>query len=79
MKNDILDFIVEELLDDETMVVENNTSLFKEKILDSMNLLQLVSFIEETYEVKIGAMDMVFENLDTIDSIQAFILRTKNA
>jgi acyl carrier protein len=76
----ILDFLrdeVEELPDD--VELDENTSLFREQLLDSMNLTGLITFLEETFDIKIGALDIVFENLDTVSNMVAFIARKRAA
>ena len=72
----ILEFIREEAdLDDDE--VDADTSLFRDQLLDSMNLTALIAFLEETFSIKIKPMDIVFENLDTVNHQLAFIARKK--
>ncbi len=72
----ILEFIREEAdLDDDEVTAD--TSLFRDQLLDSMNLTALIAFLEETFAVKIKPMDIVFENLDTVSHQLAFVARKK--
>ena len=73
----IIDFIDEDLLEGEVKIDEN-TSLFRDQLLDSMNLTSLIVFLEETFAIKIGAMDIAYENLDTVNHMLAFIERKRN-
>jgi len=76
----ILDFLrdeVEELPDD--LELDEHTSLFREQLLDSMNLTGVITFLEETFAIRIGAIDIVFENLDTVSNMVAFIARKRAA
>ena len=76
----ILEFLEDEIEEPPDGVELNaQTSLFREQLLDSMNLTSLITFLEETFEIKIGAIDIVFENLDTVDNMVAFIARTRAA
>ena len=72
----ILEFIREEadLEDDEANA---DTSLFRDQLLDSMNLTALIVFLEETFSIKVKPMDIVFENLDTVNHMLAYIARKK--
>lgn len=70
-KKTVLDFIFEELLDGDDINYE--TSLFKDNILDSLNLLSLVSFLEKTFNIKINASEINYENLDSIENIANFL------
>jgi acyl carrier protein len=44
-------------------------------VLDSTGFLELVAHLEETYGIKIGDDDMVPENLDSLNAIEAFVQR----
>ena len=72
----ILEFIREEAdLDDEEVTAD--TSLFRNQLLDSMNLTALIAFLEETFSIRVKPMDIVFENLDTVSHMLAYIARKK--
>jgi acyl carrier protein len=77
----ILDFLREEVEEDlpDDVELDENTSLFREQLLDSMNLTSLITFLEETFRIKIGAIDIVFENLDSVTDMVAFIARKRAA
>ena len=72
----ILEFIREEadLEDDEANA---DTSLFRDQLLDSMNLTALIVFLEETFSIKVKPMDIVFENLDTVNHMLAYVARKR--
>ncbi len=72
----ILEFIREEAdLDEDEATAD--TSLFRDQLLDSMNLTALIAFLEETFSIKVKPMDIVFENLDTVNHMLAYIARKK--
>ena len=72
----ILEFIREEAdLDDQEVTAD--TSLFRDQLLDSMNLTALIAFLEETFSIRVKPMDIVFENLDTVSHMLAYIARKK--
>jgi len=74
----ILEFIREEAdLDDEEVTAD--TSLFRDQLLDSMNLTALIAFLEETFSIRVKPMDIVFENLDTVHHMLAYIARKQAA
>ena len=78
MKEAIIEYIKDELLDDDEIEINENTSLFRDKVLDSMSLVGLISFLEENYEIKVLPMEIIFENLDTVSNMIQFMER-KNA
>ena len=77
MQEQLLQFIVEELGVDQS-VITYDTSLFKDKLLDSMNLTFIIAYIEDAFGITVSALDVVFENFDTIENIATFIVRKKD-
>ncbi len=76
----ILEFIRDEAVDLPSGVsIDADTSLFKDQLLDSMSLTNLITFLEDEFGIRIGAMDVVFENLDTVNHMLAFIERKRAA
>jgi len=74
----ILEFIRDEASDvADATTIDVDTSLFKDQLLDSMSLTSLITFLEEQFDIRVGAMDVVFENLDTVNHMLAFIARKK--
>jgi len=68
----ILEFIRDEA-DLEHDEVGVDTSLFRDQLLDSMNLTALIAFLEETFSIRVKPMDIVYENLDTVNHMLAYI------
>jgi acyl carrier protein len=52
-------------------------SLVERHIVDSTGFLELVTFIEETYAVRVEDEEMGPENLGSLDNIEAFIRKKK--
>ncbi len=68
----ILEFIRDEAdLDEDEVDVD--TSLFRDQLLDSMNLTALIAFLEETFSIRVKPMDIVYENLDTVNHMLAYV------
>ncbi len=72
----ILEFIRDEA-DLEEGEVDAETSLFRGQLLDSMNLTALIAYLEETFGIRVKPMDIVYENLDTVNHMVAFVERKK--
>ena len=47
----------------------NDTSLLESGLIDSVNMVQILSFIEEQFGIKVGDDELVPENFETIDSM----------
>jgi acyl carrier protein len=55
----------------------DEASFLDEGIVDSMNLLGLVSFVEERFGVKVDDRDIVPDNFDSISKLATYIARMK--
>lgn len=55
------------------IVVESNEDLFDKEILDSLQMVNMVSLIEEKFEIKIDVEDLIPENFSTVNGIVNYI------
>ena len=69
-------FIEDELLDGDS--ISDETRLFGDGLIDSMNLVQLLGFLEQQFAVKVPTASVNIRNLDTVSSITDLVdgLRT---
>ncbi|MBN2225335.1 MAG: acyl carrier protein [Deltaproteobacteria bacterium] len=74
----ILSYIREELLDYPDTEIHDDTSLFQDRVLKSINLVQLIVFIEETYNIKVKPSEVNIENFDSIAKILRFLGKKSN-
>ena len=72
---DIITFIDDELLDDPDVELDENTSLFQDRVLDSLNLVMLIGHLEKTYNIKIKSSEVSIDNLDSVSKMIEFIQR----
>jgi acyl carrier protein len=49
--------------------IGNDTSLLESGLIDSVNMVQILSFIEEQFGIKVEDNELIPENFDTINSI----------
>ncbi|OQX94398.1 acyl carrier protein [candidate division KSB1 bacterium 4572_119] len=78
MKDKIKYFIVDNFLFGEDNGFNGETSFLEEGIVDSMGILELISFLEETFDIEINDDELIPQNLDSLNNITNF-LRKKNA
>jgi len=80
MKQEIREFIAQSFfLDLDQSPIESSVSLVDNGIIDSTGILELVHFIEERYQIQVEDRDIVRENLDSLDSIETYVRRKRNA
>jgi len=51
----------------------DETSFLENGVVDSMNVLELVMFVEEKFGVKVKDAEIIPENFDSIDCLASFV------
>ena len=51
----------------------DEASFLDEGIVDSMNVLELVSFVEDQYGIKVADSDIVPDNFDSVSKLTEFV------
>lgn len=55
--------------------IDDDTPLFSSNLLDSFSMVELVVFVEHEVSIKIGALDIHLDNLDSVEKIIFFVQR----
>lgn len=61
------------LFTDDDNALADDTSLIQQGIVDSTGILELIGFIEETWQVQVPAQDMTPANFDSLGSIDRYL------
>lgn len=70
----IRDHIVKEFLYDKPgIVLDDDFHLIQEGVVDSLGIMRLVGFLEETFAIQVRPEDVVVDNFGTIKAIEAFV------
>ncbi|MGZ4993708.1 MAG: acyl carrier protein [Methylobacter sp.] len=74
MKKTIRQYILENLLftEDES-VLQDSDSFLDSGIIDSTGVMEIILFIEETFDIKVNDNEMLPVNLDSVNNLAAFI------
>ena len=75
MKTQIKEFIIENFLFGNADGLQDDTSFLDEGIIDSTGVLELVTFLEESFEIQVGDEELIPENLDSVNNVTAFMER----
>jgi acyl carrier protein len=74
VEDELRTFLMENfLLGDDLQALPGDASLIEAGIIDSTGVLELVGFLQRTYDIRIADDDLVPDNLDTIDNIVRFV------
>jgi acyl carrier protein len=55
----------------------NDASFLENGIIDSMNVLELVMFVEENFNFKVDDSEIVPDNFDSVSKLAAYIMSRK--
>jgi len=76
LKEQVREFIVSNFLFGDGAIQFNDEDSFLEKgIIDSTGILELIEYLETTYNLSIDDEELVPENLDSLDNVNNFINR----
>ena len=70
-------FIEDNFLMGGDAVFGERDSLMKHHVLDSTGFLELVSFLESAFDIHVEDLEMVPENLDSLQAIEAYVARKR--
>lgn len=74
----VREFVVENFLFGDGGQLEDDTSFMESGIIDSTGILELITFLEEKYEIKIEDDELIPENLDNLQNVARFVDRKMN-
>lgn len=66
-------FIIDNFLFGDESGLEHDTSFLDSGIIDSTGILEVVSFLEDTFSFRVEDAELIPENFDSIDNITAFV------
>lgn len=61
------------LFTDDEAALADDTSLIQQGIVDSTGILELIGFIEETWQVSVPPEDMMPANFDSLEAIERYL------
>jgi acyl carrier protein len=77
-RKQVRDFLVSNFYIAEGNLLEVDTSLLDQGIIDSTGVLEVIGFIEETFGITVEDSELLPENLDSIEGIAQYVVRKKN-
>lgn len=71
------EFIVENFLYGQTESFSDEESFLQKGIIDSTGVLELVTFVEQQYNIKVESQELIPDNLDSIANLRRFIAQKR--
>lgn len=69
----LTNFVQNELAKGKKAVIQPDDDLLTEGIIDSLGILQLVSFLEEEFDLQVADEDVVLENFQSISALNTYL------
>ncbi len=80
LRRELRTFIVDNFLfGQDNGLLHDDTSFLEQGIIDSTGVLELISFLNDKYEVQLTDDEIIPENLDSIDRLVSLVERKKRA
>lgn len=76
MVSTLINYIEKELVG-EALNLTEESDLLSTGLLDSLSIMRLINYVEEEFDVKIPAEEMVIENFMTVGAIKEYISSKK--
>ena len=79
IKKDIRDFIINNFLfGSEDDPFNDDDSFLENGIIDSTGVLELINYIEETYNMHCEDDELIPENLDSVNNVANYVVKKTN-
>lgn len=69
----VKNYVIENFLFGDGNNLNKNTSFLQSGIIDSTGILELITFLEESFSIAIQDSELVPENLDSLNNIEKFL------
>ena len=73
IKDQVRHFIKTNFVFDDRRVLDDKESLLGSGVIDSTGILELISYLEEHFNVKFEDSELTGENFDTVERISTFV------
>ena len=72
-KTILTEYIKDEIMRNSKAMLSEDEDLLSSGILDSLAILQLVAFIDETFGIVMPDQDVVYENFNSIKALDSYL------
>lgn len=79
IKNQVRQFVLSNFYVADPASLRDDVSLLDSGVFDSTGVLEVISFLEKTYQMTVEEAEMIPDNLDSIRSISDYVSRKRSA
>lgn len=76
IKEGIREFIINNyLLGSKDIQLKDDDSFLEKGIIDSIGVIELTSFVQNKYDIKVKVTEIIPENFDTLNNLECYITK----
>jgi acyl carrier protein len=75
----VREFLVSNFLFDPDAALPAGDSLLESGVVDSTGMLEVIQFLEATFDIQVDDLEVLPENLDSVRNLTNFIVRKRAA
>ena len=75
---EVREFIVDNFLFGDDSDLSNDSLFFESGIVDSTGILEIVTFLEENFEISVADEELIPENFSSIETIDYYLKKKLN-
>jgi acyl carrier protein len=73
IKEKLVQFVNDYFIKESGKVIDDDTLFLENEIIDSTGVLELVAFIEETFEIRVEDEEIISENFNSINRLVNYL------
>ncbi len=77
LREQLSSFVAERLLQNRSAVVDPNESLLERGVIDSLGLLNLITFLETETGIRVPEHEMIPENFESVVAMESLVEKLK--
>jgi acyl carrier protein len=74
VKSGIKEFILKYLVKEPGLMIDEDTSLLENGIIDSTGVMELVFFMESSFNIRVEDEEIIPDNLDSVNKLLKYVL-----
>lgn len=75
IKQKLYEFLNDYFIKESGLIVNDNTSFLDEGIIDSTGVIELIAYIENSFDVRVEDDEIIPDNLDSFNQLVEFVSR----
>jgi acyl carrier protein len=78
VRDKIKSFIIDYFVKDSGLVLDDDLSFLEKGIIDSTGVMELVSFLETTFDIRLEDEEIIPDNFDSVNRLVNFVQQKLN-